>query len=96
MVRYHHEIYAGATTPRYVVLFDLQWKIIECERLEPCADLRAAMTAATQRLTAQGWQAEGLPVFGFVFLSRDGDRRLLILSERDPYDQRLQSFSPFK
>jgi len=96
MTRYHHDVYAGANSARYIVLFDLQWKIIESQRLEPAADLRSAMTTAMQRLTGEGWQAEGMPRFGFVFLSRNGDRRLLTLTERNPFDTAPQTFSPFK
>ena len=96
MVRYHHNVYASTGTPRYVVLFDLQWKIIECQRLERSADLAQCMTATLQRLALQGWQPESAPRFGFVFLRRQADRRLLILTERDPYDEQPQTFSPFK
>ena len=96
MVRYHHDVYAKSTTARYCVTFDLQWKIIECQRLEPAADLESAMNTAIQRLTEEGWQSEGPPRFGFVFLNRNGIRILLILSERDPHDTRPQTFSPFK
>lgn len=96
MVRYHHNVYASSTSPRYLVVFDLHWKIIECQRLERSADLAKSLTAALQRLTEEGWQPEGAPRFGFVFLQRQGDRRLLILSERDPHDPNSQTFSPFK
>jgi hypothetical protein len=96
MARYHHNVYANSKTPRYLALFDLQWKIIECERFEPSTDLRPAMTAAIERLSQEGWQSEGTPDFGFVFLNRNGIRRLLILTERDPCDTRPQAFSPFK
>lgn len=96
MARYHHNIYANAKTPRYLVFFDLQWKIIECQPLEPSTDLRNAMIATIDRLTKEGWQSEGAPRFGFVFLNRSGIRRLLILTERDPLDTRPQTFSPFK
>jgi hypothetical protein len=96
MARYHHNVYAGAKTARYVVLFDLQWKVIECQRLEPSADLPSAMSTALQRLLDEGWQPESAPRFGFVFLERNAVRRLLILTERDPYDSRPQTFSPFK
>jgi hypothetical protein len=96
MPRYHHDVYTSANTPRFVVLFDLQWQIIECERLEPSADLRSAMTSTINRLVSDGWMLEGTVKFGFVFLNRDGIRRLLILTERDPLDRRAQSFSPFK
>jgi hypothetical protein len=96
MARYHHDVYASANTPRYVVVLDLQWQIIECERLEPCADLRCAMTTTISRLVADGWKPESSVKFGFVFLNRQGIRRLLILTERDPFDRRSQAFSPFK
>jgi hypothetical protein len=96
MARYHHNIFARTKTARYLVMFDLQWKIIECERLEPSTDLRPTMAATIERLTAEGWQPERTPDFGFVFLNRGGIRRLLILTERDPYDTKSQAFSPFK
>jgi hypothetical protein len=96
MARYHHDVYASANTPRYVVVLDLQWRIIECERLEPSADLRSAMTSTINRLVSDGWTLESTVKFGFVFLNRNGTRRLLILTERDPLDRRSQAFSPFK
>jgi len=96
MARYHHDVYASANTPRYLVLFDLQWQIIECERLEPSTDLHDAMIAIIDRLVRDGWKLESTVKFGFVFLNRNGIRRLLILTERDPLDRRPQTFSPFK
>jgi hypothetical protein len=94
--RYHHNVYAKSKTSRYLVIFDVQRKIIDCQRLEASADLRGAMTAAIDRLSQDGWRPEGTPDFGFVFLNRNGIRRLLILTERDPLDTRPQAFSPFK
>jgi hypothetical protein len=120
MARYHHNVYAKAKTPRYCVIFDLQWQVVECTRLEPSTDLRSAMTTTIDRLTQKGWIAEGTPTktagavlnrreqarraraidgpcnYGFVFLNRNGTRRLLILTERDPFDATPQTFSPFK
>ena len=95
MARYCHQVYATAKTSRFCVVFNLQWQVIESVKLEPAVDLAGAMTAAIERQTRAGWQTEGSPQFGFVFLRRDGERRLLILTERDPYDPRPQSFSPF-
>jgi hypothetical protein len=95
MARHCHRVYATAKTPRFCVVFNLQWQVIESVKLEPAVDLAAAMTAAIERQTCDRWQTEGTAEFGFVFLRRDGDRRLLILTERDPYDLRPQSFSPF-
>jgi hypothetical protein len=96
MGRYRHQVYETAKTPRFCVLFNLQWKVIESVKLAPAADLPAAMGAAIDRQTREGWQTESGHEFGFVFLRRGGERRLLILTERDPCDARPQSFSPFQ
>jgi len=45
---------------------------------------------------ADGWQAEGGTEYGFVFVRREGERRLTILTPRDPYDKTVQSFDPFR
>src|SRR5579872_86721 len=95
MSRFRNEVYTTAKTPRYCVIFDLQWQVIESVRLEASTDLSAAMATALERQAGLGWQAEGGHEFGFVFLRRDAVRRLLILTERDPQDRRPQSFSPF-
>jgi hypothetical protein len=96
MARSQHNVYASATSPRYLVVFDLQWQVLECQRLESRADLRGAMATTIDRLSSEGWAVEGTEKFGFIFLNRSGVRRLLILSERDPHDRRPQTFSPFK
>ena len=96
MACYHHNVYAKSKGARYLVVFDLKWKIVECQRLEPLTDLDHAMTATIERLSEEGWIPEGESRFGFLFLNRNDTRRLLILTERDPYDIRPQAFSPFK
>jgi hypothetical protein len=96
MARYHHNVYANCRTARYIVLFDLQWQIVEWRRLDASTDLRNAMSTTIDRLSQEGWQPESTPKFGFVFLNRAGTRRLLILTERDPFDATPQTFSPFK
>lgn len=95
MGRYRHQIYASSKTPRFCVVFNLQWKVIESTKLAPAADLAAAMDGALERQSHAGWRPESSHEFGFVFLRRGGERRLLIVTERDPYDTRPQSFSPF-
>jgi hypothetical protein len=95
MGRYRHQVYALAKTPRFCVIFNLQWQVIESVKLAPVTNLARAMSAAIERQSRDGWLAENNHEFGFVFLRRDAERRLLILTERDPYDMRPQSFSPF-
>lgn len=96
MGRYRHKVYAKDTTPRWVAVFGLQWQVIESEQLEPAADLYGAMTAAIEHLAGDGWQIEAEPRFGFAFIRRDRERRLLMLTPRDPHDTRPQSFNPFR
>jgi hypothetical protein len=94
MGRYTFPAYVKASTPRYVVVWDLQWQVLECQRLEPEADLSGAMASVIQQLAGDGWQAESEPNYGFVFIRRQTERRLLMLTPRNPYDA-AQSFSPF-
>lgn len=96
MARYRFPAFVPSTQPSYVVLWDLQWQLLEVERLEPGADLCAAMAAWIDRLAVNGWTAEGTPAYGFVFIRRDGERRLLMLTPRDPHDTGAQSFNPFR
>jgi hypothetical protein len=96
MGRYTFPAFNKAPTPRYVVVWDMHWHVIECERLEPAADLSGAMVATIDRLAGEGWQAEATPEYGFVFIRREGERRLLMMTSGDPYETRPQSFSPFR
>jgi hypothetical protein len=96
MGRYRHQVYTNDTRPRWVAVFGLQWQVIESHRVEPAADLPGAMAAAIERLVGEGWQIEAAPRFGFSFIRRAGERRLLMLTPKDPYDTRPQSFNPFK
>jgi hypothetical protein len=96
MGRYKFIAYQKASTPRYIVMYGLQWQVIDSQRIEPHADLLSAMTSAMQQLAAEGWQAEGDARYGFVFIRRLGERRMLMLTPRDPFAKSQQSFDPFK
>jgi hypothetical protein len=93
--RYTFPAFNKAPTPRYVVVWDLHWQVLDCRRLEPAADLSGAMTAAIERLAGDDWLAEATPEYGFVFVRRGSERRLLMLTPRDPYSTAAQSFNPF-
>jgi hypothetical protein len=96
MARYTFPAFNTAATPRYVVVWNLHWQVLECERLEPAAALSSAMTMAIDRLANDGWQAEATPEYGFVFIRNGTNRRLLMLTPRDPYSTAPQSFNPFR
>jgi hypothetical protein len=105
MGRYTFPAFNTAPTPRYVVLGDLHWHVLECERLEPAADLSSAMAATIERLASERWEAEAAPEYGFVFVRRvnnssgqprEFERWLLMMTPRDPHSTASQSFSPFR
>jgi hypothetical protein len=82
MGRYTFPAFNTSTRPRYVVLWDPHWQLLEVQRLEPAADLSGAMAATIERLEGEGWQAEGTPEYGFTFIQRASERRLLMLTPR--------------
>ena len=96
MRRYRCTVYVNDRLPRYVVLWSLQWEIIDCRTLAPDSDLYAAMLTAIEKSRREGWKAEGDPDFGFVFLYSGDLRRLLTLTPRDPRSSIQQSFNPFR
>jgi hypothetical protein len=96
MGRRHHAVYAASRTPRYIVIWTLHWSVVEVEVLAPMADLAAAMSAALARLHCAGWTVEASAGFGFTFIHRDGERRLVVITARDPASAARQSFDPFR
>jgi hypothetical protein len=96
MGRYTFPAFNNSAAPRYIVVWDLQRKLLECQRVEPGADLSVAMTASIERLERDGWAAEATPEYGFVFIRAGADRRLLMLTPRDPHSTTAQSFNPFQ
>ncbi len=55
MGRYQYTAYNNDTRPRYVVLWDLQWSVVESPQLGPATDLSSAMMATIERLKGEGW-----------------------------------------
>jgi hypothetical protein len=96
MSRHHPDPFEKSAAPRYLIVWDLQWQIIECVALEPGTDLSAALEHMLGRLAADLWICEAPAAFGFAFLHRDRERRLLTLTARDPGQSGPQSFSPFR
>jgi hypothetical protein len=95
MGRARHNVFAQSNSQRYVVIWDPQWRIIDCLRPSPGSDPRAAFAEAIARLERDGWAAQSGAEFGFTFLTRADERRLVTLTGRDPFNPAAQSFSPF-
>jgi len=55
-----------------------------------------ALAAAIERFAGDGWESEATPEYGYVSIRRETERRLLMLTPRDPYSTTSQSFSPFR
>jgi hypothetical protein len=85
-----------ATVTRYAVLWDLQWRILECVSITAGTDLAGSMRAAISRLERAGWRIEGEPDYGFVFVQRADERCLLMITARNPGETGRQTFSPFQ
>ena len=84
MGRYTFPAFTNSPTPRYMVIWDLQWQVIECQRVESAADLSGALATLLERLVGEGWLSEGSSEYGFIFIRRGTERRLAMLTPRDP------------
>lgn len=82
--RSHYDPLAPTGDPRWLVESDLWRTPLASRRLAPGADLWAALQAAVAERHADGWQAECGVDWGFVFINRGGERRLLALEHVDP------------
>jgi hypothetical protein len=80
----------------FLVAFDLHWRIIEAQRVDPAIGAARALELFILGFEARGWRCEGEPTYGFVFMKRGGERILLEATPRDPLDEAFQSFNPFK
>jgi hypothetical protein len=96
MPRTRRDVFAHTHHRRYIVLWDLDWRVLHCTRVDTGASLRVELQNAIDRLESEGWQADGTPEFGFLFLTRCRERRLLMLTVRNPLERSPQSFNPLK
>ncbi len=96
MGRVRRNVFAISGAQHYIVVWDLQWQIIDVVQPPRGQDLQAALAAAISRLERDGWACESAGEFGFAFVKRGHERRLVMLTARDPFASAAQSFSPFE
>lgn len=96
MGRVRRNVFATSDAQHYIVVWDLQWQIIDVARPPRGHDPHAALTAAISRLERDGWTCESGGEFGFAFVKRAHERRLVMITARDPFASAAQSFSPFE
>jgi len=87
--------YSTNASPRFVVVWDLHWNVIESHQLEPTQDLPDAMAAAVARLAGDGWHANGSTLSSLVYFYRGNERRLLMFTPKDPDRTAHEAFIPF-
>jgi hypothetical protein len=86
MARHRFDPLADTRCPHWLTVSDLHRNLITCEALVAGADLREALQAALTRYTAEGWLPENDGAYGFVFIARGAERRLVNLTPADPSD----------
>jgi hypothetical protein len=84
MARHRFDALGDTSRPHWLTLADMHRNMVACEALPAGADLREALRAALAQCVAEGWQAEGDGAYGFVFIARGAERRLLNLTAADP------------
>ncbi len=82
--RNRHDPLERCPLQRWLVVWDMQFNVLEATELPPNTDLRATMHESMQRWAQQGWNVEGDARFGSFFCHRAGARRLIAISPLDP------------
>jgi hypothetical protein len=75
---------AETRRPHWLTVSDLHRKLISSAAIASGADLRAAMQTALALCATEGWQPENDGAYGFVFIARGSERRLVNLTPADP------------
>ena len=70
--------------PHWLTVADLHRNLITCEALPAGADLRGVLRDKLAQCAAEGWQAENDGAYGFVFVAKGTERRLVNLTPADP------------
>ena len=79
-----HNPLARNAKPCWLVVWDMQFNLLDSTELPPFADLEAVMRQAASRWRTQGWTIESDARFGSFFCHRAGERRLIAVSAADP------------
>jgi hypothetical protein len=75
---------APSPKPRWLVVWDMQFRLLDSTELAPCTDLAAVMAQTAQRWQQEGWTVESDARYGSFFCHRAGMRRLIAISAADP------------
>jgi len=79
-----HNPLSPSAKSRWLIVWDMQFNVLECTELAPHTDLVEVMRTAAQCRTSEGWCVESDARFGSFFCHRDGVRILIAISAADP------------
>jgi hypothetical protein len=75
---------AASPKPRWLIVWDMQFNLLDSTELAPFCDLVAVMERAAQQRRDAGWCVESDARFGSFFCHRAGVRLLVAISPADP------------
>jgi hypothetical protein len=84
MNRHRCDPLADNGRPHWLAVSDLHRNLIACEALPTGTDLRETLQAALTKWAGEGWRPESDGPYGFVFIARGEERRLVNLTPADP------------
>ena len=70
--------------PHWLTVSDLHRDLITCQALAAGVDLREVLREALTQCAAEGWEAENDGAYGFAFIARGSERRLINLAPANP------------
>lgn len=86
MPRHHNDPLADTSRPHWLTLSDMHGTRVACETLPIGVDLREALRSALSQCALEGWQAESDGSYGFVFIAKGAERRLLNVTPANPFE----------
>jgi hypothetical protein len=75
---------APSPKARWLIVWDMQFNVLDCTELAPHTDLAALMQHTARQWSAHGWAVESDARYGSFFCRRAGERRLIAISAADP------------
>jgi len=73
-----------SSQPRWLVIRDVTSRPVRYTELPPGADLKATLAAERRRLMGEGWKADELKRYSFVFCQRDNERVCISIEHFEP------------
>jgi hypothetical protein len=76
---------APSIQPRWLIVWDMQFNVLDSTELAPFTDLEALLRETAAQWQRDGWTMESDSARGSLFCHRGAERRLLAISAADPH-----------